>query len=126
MSLKRSLSVPTITTPDETAATDTRVYTTAFPVEIAHPPPHKKQMLVALSMPALLPPSPPVDEPVKLAPILTLPNEILQDVIALVAANSHTDALAFSSTCKTIRVVVSTTSKLMFFFFSPLFFFLYW
>lgn len=112
MSLKRSLPVPT-TTPEETAATDTRVDTAAFPVEIAHPPPLKKQMLVALSMPTLLPLSPPVDEPVNLAPILTLPNEILQDVIALVAAHSHTDALAFSSTCKTVRIVVSTASNLL-------------
>lgn len=109
MPLKRSLS-DLRAIPAQDFATDGCLDPTAFLVELKDSPPHKKQALIAPSMPTLLPPSPPVDEPVKPAPILALPNEILLDVIALVASHSHKDALAFSSTCKTIRVVVSISS----------------
>lgn len=115
MPLKRSLS-DLRAIPAQDSAPDGCLDPTAFPVELKDSPPHKKQMLIATSMPTLLPPSPPVDEPVKLAPILALPNEILQDVIALVASHSHKDALAFSSTCKTIRSVVSISVARLFFF----------
>ena len=62
------------------------------------------------NMTSLLPPSPqdsPTASELPLTYILSLPTEILQDIINLVDDVSHQDTLHFSSTCKNLRAVVS-------------------
>lgn len=73
-------------------------------------PTDDQDLLSGSIMVNLLPPSPqdsPTNPELPLSYILSLPTEILQDIISLVADVSHNDALCFSSTCKNIRAVVS-------------------
>lgn len=68
----------------------------------------KKPKTDGNSFDSILPPSPPSDtHDICHASITNLPNEILRQIIDIVAEQSYADVKSFSMACKTFRAVVS-------------------